>query len=272
MLLTLLLCPKTWAMPKAISDAKKMRIIQEEWNDQQKNNLKITHTDSSLPVVTKKMESDLPKEFFEKISLKANDLELSEVLKPLKNAVSCHLTLGPGVEDKKLSVDLSNVTILKALDTILFPLGYGFKVKEGDLIILAAETRVYQIVLPPIIQSFSDLTSNRDNARIQSATTSIRTLRTATENYLSNGNLNYTGISVTTLQTANLLPTNFTPTGSNPWGGNFTVGPNAADSTHVDISLTSLSQAQATKLTNYFSNNATSIVYDGAKSAWTVTF
>ncbi|MBF0490610.1 MAG: type II secretion system protein [Candidatus Omnitrophica bacterium] len=112
----------------------------------------------------------------------------------------------------------------------------------------------------------------RDNARIQSAATTIRTLRTAAENYLSNGNLNYAGMSLSTLQTANLLPTNFSATGTNPWGGNFSIVPNSADNTKVDIALTALNQTQSTKLTNYFNNNASSIAYDAAKTTWTVTF
>lgn len=127
-------------------------------------------------------------------------------------------------------------------------------------------------VITILILAVSISAGLRDNARIQSASTSIRTLRTAAENYLSNGNLNYAGISVTNLQTANLLPANFNPTSTNPWGGNFSIAPNTVDNTHFDIALTGLNQAQATKLTTYFSNNATNTAYDASKTTWTVTF
>ncbi len=127
-------------------------------------------------------------------------------------------------------------------------------------------------VITILILAVSVSAGIRDNARIQSASTSVRTLRTAAENYLSNGSLNYAGISVVNLQTANLLPASFSPTNTNPWGGSYAIAPNSSDNTHFDIALTSLNQTQANKLTSFFSNNATSSNYDASKLTWSVTF
>ena len=111
----------------------------------------------------------------------------------------------------------------------------------------------------------------RDNARLQSAANSIYSIRSAAENYLSNGNLSYANLTFAALKTANLLPSSFSATSSNPWGGNFTLGPNGSDNSHFDIALTSINASQATKLTSYFNNNANSS-YDSANNTWTATF
>ena len=111
----------------------------------------------------------------------------------------------------------------------------------------------------------------RDNARLQSAATSVKSIRCAAENYLTNGNLDYSNLTVAELKKVNLLPGNFDPTKSNPWGGSFTVGPNTADKTRFDIALGSLNQSQADKLTAYFQNSGDSS-YDPTNTIWTVTF
>ncbi len=127
-------------------------------------------------------------------------------------------------------------------------------------------------VITILILAISVSAGIRDNARVQSAANSIRTLRSAAENYLSNGNLNYSSISIANLQTANLLPGGFSATSTNPFGGNFSIASNVSDNTRFDISLTSLNQTQANKLAIYFSNNATSSMFDSSKNSWTVTF
>ena len=163
-------------------------MIQEEWNNQQGKVSSI----AALPDSIKKNEEpikekveELPKEFFQKITLKIKGLPLSEVVKILQDVTGYHFILGPGVEDKKVSVDLSDVTVAKALNTILFPLGYGFKIKDGDLIILAMETQVYHIVLPPLTQGFNDLTSNESSVESTNKSNS-----SSTNNTSSSGNAN----------------------------------------------------------------------------------
>ena len=108
------------------------------------------------------------------------------------------------------------------------------------------------------------------NAKVNSAAQSVRTLRSAAENYIAAGNMTYTGISITGLQTSGYLPTGFSATGSNPWGGNYTVAANASDSSKVDVSLTSVGSAQATRLSALFANSATGTSY--STTTWTVTF
>ncbi len=166
-----------------MNETDKLKIIQQEWNSQKNQSL----SKEILPDPIQKIEETikenalpLPKAFFEKITLKSDHLLLSEVLKPLEDVLSCHLILGPGVEDKEVSIDLSEVTIGKALNTILYSLGYGFKLQDGDLIILAIETQVFHIVLPPLTQSFNDLTSNESS--VESSNQSNNTSTSGTSN------------------------------------------------------------------------------------------
>lgn len=110
----------------------------------------------------------------------------------------------------------------------------------------------------------------RDNAKVNSAAQSVRTLRTAAENYIAAGNMTYTGISISGLQTSGFLPAGFSATGSNPWGGNYAVAANASDSSKVDISLTGVGSTQATRLSALFANSSSSTAY--SSTTWTVTF
>ncbi|MBI4308982.1 MAG: hypothetical protein HY591_01480, partial [Candidatus Omnitrophica bacterium] len=105
-------------------------------------------------------DRSLPKEFYQIIRLKAVDLALSEILKPIAASTRHNVILGPGVEDRKMSIDVREVSIEHALNTLLYNAGYGFRVKDHDLIILARETRIFRIVLPPVGQQFKDVTSN----------------------------------------------------------------------------------------------------------------
>lgn len=173
-----------WAASgKALSEAQKSKIIRQEWNSQQSKSLPLKVSPDAVKKDTeiiKEQTSDLPKEFLQKITLRARDLSLSEILTPLAQTTGCHVILAPGVENKKLSVDLVDVTATKVLNTILFPLGYGFKFKDGDLIILAMETKIYRIILPPVTQKFDDLTSNESS--VESSNNNNNTLLNTTSN------------------------------------------------------------------------------------------
>ena len=77
--------------------------------------------------------SDLPKEFDQIISLNGK-MKLSEALKHLAGALKRNLILGPGVQDSDIDVSLDNVEAWRSLSSVLYPLGYGFKINEtGDL-------------------------------------------------------------------------------------------------------------------------------------------
>ncbi len=140
--------------------------------------------------------------------------------------------------------------------------------KRGfSLVELAIGIAVIAILILAIIAS----AGMRETARIHSAANTIQTMRSAAENYLASGNLDYTGISISALQAANLLPTSL---GSNPFGGTYNVSPaSSSDTTHFKIDLGSLNAVQASKLIAIFKNNANSTpTYDSSTSTWTVVF
>jgi len=103
---------------------------------------------------------DLPKEFDQIISLKGK-MKLSEALRLLAKALGRNLILGPGIQDSGIDILLESVEAWRGLTSVLYPLGYGFKINDsGDLVILAQETRMFRINLPPIDQDFDSLTTN----------------------------------------------------------------------------------------------------------------
>ncbi|RJP30026.1 MAG: type II secretion system protein [Candidatus Omnitrophota bacterium] len=109
----------------------------------------------------------------------------------------------------------------------------------------------------------------RENAKVHSASESVKSLRTAAESYIAAGSMTYTGITVAGLQTSGFLPAAFSATGSNPWGGNYVIAPNT-DANKVDISLTGVSASAASRLSALFSNSAAATGY--ASETWTITF
>jgi prepilin-type N-terminal cleavage/methylation domain-containing protein len=109
----------------------------------------------------------------------------------------------------------------------------------------------------------------RDNAKVHSASESVKALRAAAESYIAAGNMTYTGITIPGLQTLGYLPAGFSATGSNPWGGNYAIVPNT-DVNKVDISLTDVSSPAAARLSALFANSATATNY--ASNTWTITF
>ncbi len=127
-------------------------------------------------------------------------------------------------------------------------------------------------VITILILTISMSSGIRDNARVQSAANSVQTLRSAAENYVAAGKLNYAGLSVEALKTAQLLPSNFSSNKTNPWGGDFAVAANASNVTRFDISLSGMAKTEGDKLTAYFNNSSTAAAFDDSKSSWTVTF
>ncbi len=126
-------------------------------------------------------------------------------------------------------------------------------------------------VVTVLVLAVSMSSGLRDNARLQSAVNSVQTLRSAAENYLVSGKINYSGLSVDSLKTAKILPGAFSGAGVNPWGGNFTVAP-SADPTRFNIALTNVGADDSKKLSDYFKNNASATDFDAEKKTWSVTF
>ncbi len=147
-----------------MTQVQKARIIHEEWIKSQDVVLSPKgegpQRDPSASGLRMTAGDEAQKALTTKVTVKAQGLPLSVILKPLAQSVGHQLLLGPGVEDKKVNVDLSDVPVSRVLNTVLYPLGYGFKAKDGDLVILSQETRIYRVVLPPIVQTFNDTTSN----------------------------------------------------------------------------------------------------------------
>lgn len=141
------------------------------------------------------------------------------------------------------------------------------KNKKGfSLVELAIGIAVVAILILAVVAS----AGMRETARIHSAANTVETLRSAAENFLASGHLDYTGISISALQSANLLPTSL---GNNPFGGVYNVNPVSSDPTHFQIDLTALNQVQANKLIAIFQNNASSTpTYDTSSSTWTAIF
>ena len=103
---------------------------------------------------------DLPKEFDQLISFNGK-MKLFEAIKNLAGALGRNLIFGPGVQDSDVDVSLDDVQAWRAFSSLLYPVGYGFKINSsGDLIILARETRMFRVNLPPIEQKLDSLTTN----------------------------------------------------------------------------------------------------------------
>ena len=155
-----------------MSPQEKTEILQQEWSRQNKLLSAPVLSPSSAQTGSKVIEQkeNLPAEFSQSIALKAVDLPLSVLLKPISQATHHNIILGPGVEDRRLSIDVSNITIEHVLNTLLYSAGYGFRAKNNDLIILAQETRIFRIVLPPVNSQFNDVTSNESFVNSSSTT------------------------------------------------------------------------------------------------------
>lgn len=146
------------------------------------------------------------------------------------------------------------------------------KTKSANTGFSLVELAIGLAVVTILILAVTASAGIRDSARVQSAASSIQSLRSAAENYLSTGKLNYKDLTVKALQDAKLLPQNFKGVGTNPWGGDFILGPNPSDQTHFDIGLTGVELSNADKLTSFFNNTASAVTVDAHSSTWTATF
>ncbi|MBF0618735.1 MAG: hypothetical protein HQL19_01050 [Candidatus Omnitrophica bacterium] len=84
----------------------------------------------------------------------------TEALKSVAEIAGKGLVLSKGVEDFDVDIDLYDAPIARALNVILYSRGYGFKVNASDLVILAVESKVFRLALPPVEQQLDTLTSN----------------------------------------------------------------------------------------------------------------
>jgi len=107
-----------------------------------------------------KQVSNLPPELNLKITLKGNDLPLKIYLSTISQVTGYNVITTPDIDAQKTSINLENIEVWRALKSLLYKFGYGFKVSQEDLIITETETRIFNISMPAVDQSFTDETSN----------------------------------------------------------------------------------------------------------------
>jgi len=131
--------------------------------------IKIPDQDNTKPA------SDLPPELNLKITLKGNDLPLKIYLSTISQVTGYNAITTSEIDAQKASINLENIEVWRALKSLLFPFGYGFKVSQSDLIITETETRIFNINMPAVDQSFNDETSNTSFDNNTNNTTSAQT-------------------------------------------------------------------------------------------------
>ncbi len=94
-----------------------------------------------------------------KVSM-TGSFKLFEAVKGMAEVMGKGFIAGKGVENVDVVLDLKDVPVVQALNSILYPRGYGFRLSNGNLIVLAVETKVFRLVLPPVEQHLDSVTSN----------------------------------------------------------------------------------------------------------------
>ena len=91
-------------------------------------------------------------------------MKLLDALRMMAAVAGKCLVIGPGVEDSDVMLDMKDVPVSTALEHVLYPTGYGFKVNGQDLLVLARDTRMFRVNLPPVAQSFNTATTNESSS------------------------------------------------------------------------------------------------------------
>ena len=103
---------------------------------------------------------DLPSELNLRVTLKGNDLPLKVYLSTISQVTGYNIITTSDIGAQKTSINLENIEVWRALKSLLYTFGFGFKVSKEDLIITDLETRIFNVVIPAVDQSFIDQTSN----------------------------------------------------------------------------------------------------------------
>ena len=158
----LLSCPN---LLLALNQETRAKILIDEWKEVTRpevNLLKENKAQEELP--KPKAESpkpELPAVFDKKITLRSSGVNLKTLLNKIGEVTGYNVVYDPDVNSNvNVPLDARDVPVWRALNTMLFPLAYGFKVKDNDLVILSQETRAFKLNLPPNTQAFSDTISN----------------------------------------------------------------------------------------------------------------
>ena len=116
---------------------------------------------------------ELPEVFQKKITLRSSGVNLKTLLNKIGQVTGYNVVYDPEVDSNtNVSADCLDVPVWRALNTMLFPLAYGFKVKDNDLVILSKETKTFKLNLPPTSEAFSDTISNESWTKPDELTTS----------------------------------------------------------------------------------------------------
>ena len=122
-----------------------------------------------------KETSNLPPGLNFKITLKGNDLPLKIYLSTISQVTGYNVITTPDIDAQKTSINLENIEVWRALRSLLYKFGWGFKVSKDDLIITALETRIFTIRMPAVDQTFTDQTSNESFADNRSSSNGTNT-------------------------------------------------------------------------------------------------
>ncbi|MBU4467331.1 MAG: hypothetical protein KKC39_01110 [Candidatus Omnitrophica bacterium] len=161
----------------ALNQETKTKILVDEWKEATRPEASLLKENKAKDDVSKpKAESskpELPAVFDKKITLRSSGVNLKTLLSKIGELTGYNVVYDPEVDSNvNVSVDTQDVPVWRALNTMLFPLTYGFKVKDNDLVILSKETRTFKLNLPPNTQAFSDTISNESWTNPDEAATS----------------------------------------------------------------------------------------------------
>jgi len=175
-LLAISLC--TPSLLLAQSQQQKIKILIEEWKQVEKPKVTAVSENKSAEETAKPKPEiprlELPEVFDKKITLRSQGVSLKAVVSKIGEITGYNVVYDPEVDSNvNVSLDTQNVPVWRTLNTLLFPLNYGFKVKDKDLVILAKETRTFKLTLPPNTQTFSDTISNESWTKADDTTTSV---------------------------------------------------------------------------------------------------
>jgi len=187
-LLAILLCIPSLLL--AQSQQQKTKILIEEWSQIQKPQVTPVSENKAAEGTPKPKlapsKLELPQVFDKKITLRSQGVNLKTLVSKIGEITGYNVVYDPEVDSNvSVSLDTLDVPVWRALNTLLFPLNYGFKVKDNDLIILSKETRTFKLTLPPNTQTFSDTISNESWTKPDDTATSS-----------SNNNANNSNMSV----------------------------------------------------------------------------
>jgi len=158
----LLFCPK---LLLALNQETRAKILIDEWKEAirpEASLLKENKAKDELPKPkAESPKSELPAVFDKKITLRSSGVNLRTLIAKIGELTGYNVIYDHEVDSNvNVSLNAQDVPIWRALNTMLFPLAYGFKVKDTDLVILSQETRAFKLNLPPNTQAFSDTISN----------------------------------------------------------------------------------------------------------------